>query len=119
MQLCAITDRRGATQPLLSLVEEWSTGGVDFIQLREKDLSAAAPSGLPSCWYRSVANFNFGANTNNFDRFFEIKKNFNFLAVENNFDNPFAGLFIDQTTEIMRSKQIGTAYIYIPNLNPI
>jgi thiamine-phosphate pyrophosphorylase len=25
----------------MSLVEEWSTGGVDFIQLREKDLSAA------------------------------------------------------------------------------
>lgn len=41
MQLCAITDRRGATQPLLSLVEEWSAGGVDFIQLREKDLSEA------------------------------------------------------------------------------
>jgi thiamine-phosphate pyrophosphorylase len=46
MQLCAITDRRGATQPLLSMVEEWSTGGVDFIQLREKDLSAAALQSL-------------------------------------------------------------------------
>jgi thiamine-phosphate pyrophosphorylase len=42
MQLCAITDRLGASQPLPSQVEEWSTGGVDFIQLREKDLSAAA-----------------------------------------------------------------------------
>ncbi len=42
MQLYAITDRQGATQPILSLVEEWSTGGVDFIQLREKDLSGAA-----------------------------------------------------------------------------
>jgi thiamine-phosphate pyrophosphorylase len=46
MQLCAITDRRGATQPLLSLVEKWSTGGVDFIQLREKDLSPAALQSL-------------------------------------------------------------------------
>jgi thiamine-phosphate pyrophosphorylase len=46
MQLCAITDRRGATQPLLSLVEAWSTGGVDFIQLREKDLSPAALQAL-------------------------------------------------------------------------
>lgn len=46
MQLCAITDRRGATQPFLSLVEGWSTGGVDFIQLREKDLSVAALSSL-------------------------------------------------------------------------
>ena len=46
MQLCAITDRKRATQPLLSLVEGWSTGGVDFIQLREKDLSAAALQSL-------------------------------------------------------------------------
>src|SRR5882757_2254089 len=46
MQLCAITDRRGATQPLLTMVEGWSTGGVDFIQLREKDLSAAALQSL-------------------------------------------------------------------------
>jgi thiamine-phosphate pyrophosphorylase len=46
MQLYAITDRQGATQPILSLVEEWSTGGVDFIQLREKDLSAAALQSL-------------------------------------------------------------------------
>ena len=46
MQLCAITDGRGATQPLISLVEEWSTGGVDFIQLREKDLNAAALQSL-------------------------------------------------------------------------
>jgi thiamine-phosphate pyrophosphorylase len=42
MQLYAVTDRRGGTQTLLSLVEGWSAGGVDFIQLREKDLSAAA-----------------------------------------------------------------------------
>ena len=44
MQLYAITDRRRATQPLLSLVEGWSAGGVDFIQLREKDLDDAARS---------------------------------------------------------------------------
>lgn len=42
MQLCAITDRRGATRPLISMVEEWSGGGVDLIQLREKDLSMPA-----------------------------------------------------------------------------
>jgi thiamine-phosphate pyrophosphorylase len=46
MQLCAITDRKGATTPLLTLVERWSTGGVDFIQLREKDLSPAALQSL-------------------------------------------------------------------------
>jgi thiamine-phosphate pyrophosphorylase len=46
MQLYAITDRRGGTQPLLSLVEDWSAGGVDFIQLREKDLSAASLQSL-------------------------------------------------------------------------
>jgi thiamine-phosphate pyrophosphorylase len=42
MQLCAITDRKRATQPLLDLVEGWSNGGVHFIQLREKDLDAPA-----------------------------------------------------------------------------
>jgi thiamine-phosphate pyrophosphorylase len=46
MQLYAITDRQGATRPLLSLVEEWSTAGVDFIQLREKDLSGAVLQSL-------------------------------------------------------------------------
>jgi thiamine-phosphate pyrophosphorylase len=46
MQLCAITDRLGTDQPILGLVEEWSTGGVDFIQLREKDLSEAARQSL-------------------------------------------------------------------------
>jgi len=46
MQLCAITDRKGAAPPLLTLVEGWSIGGVDFIQLREKDLSAAALQSL-------------------------------------------------------------------------
>ena len=46
MQLCAITDRREATQPLVSLVESWSNGGVHFIQLREKDLSADALESL-------------------------------------------------------------------------
>jgi thiamine-phosphate pyrophosphorylase len=46
MQLCAITDRREATQPLVSLVEGWSVGGVHFIQLREKDLSADALESL-------------------------------------------------------------------------
>jgi thiamine-phosphate pyrophosphorylase len=49
MQLCAITNRSlsAATQSpaalrrqLLDLVESWTAGGVDFIQLREKDLSA-------------------------------------------------------------------------------
>jgi thiamine-phosphate pyrophosphorylase len=40
MQLCAITDRKRTTQPLLDLVEGWSNGGVHFIQLREKDLDA-------------------------------------------------------------------------------
>jgi thiamine-phosphate pyrophosphorylase len=51
MQLCAITDRRRLLSPsdampteaalrqrLLGLVDGWSAGGVDFIQLREKDL---------------------------------------------------------------------------------
>jgi thiamine-phosphate pyrophosphorylase len=42
MQLCAITDRKRATQPFLNLVEGWSNGGVHFIQLREKDLDAPA-----------------------------------------------------------------------------
>jgi thiamine-phosphate pyrophosphorylase len=46
MRLCAITDRKGAPHPLLTLVEGWSIGGVDFIQLREKDLSAAALQSL-------------------------------------------------------------------------
>jgi thiamine monophosphate synthase len=46
MQLCAITDRREATRPLLALVEDWSAGGVHFIQLREKDLSAPALQAL-------------------------------------------------------------------------
>ena len=46
MQLCAITDRRATTQPLVRLVEGWSAGGVHFIQLREKDLSADALESL-------------------------------------------------------------------------
>jgi thiamine-phosphate pyrophosphorylase len=46
MQLCAITDRKGSAQPLLTMVEGWSTGGVDFIQLREKDLSPEALQSL-------------------------------------------------------------------------
>jgi thiamine-phosphate pyrophosphorylase len=52
MQLYAITDRRLLSAPnhlqgrnLLSLAEDWTAGGVDFIQLREKDL---APSQLQS-----------------------------------------------------------------------
>ena len=50
MQLCAITDRKALApageseavlrQKLRSLVHDWIDGGVDFIQLREKDLSA-------------------------------------------------------------------------------
>jgi thiamine-phosphate pyrophosphorylase len=59
MQLCAITDRRrlsaqANTQPpeadlrqrLFALVEGWTAGGVDFIQLREKDLDATALQSL-------------------------------------------------------------------------
>jgi thiamine-phosphate pyrophosphorylase len=46
MQLCAITDRRQTSRPLLRLVEEWSDGGVDFIQLREKDLDPTALASL-------------------------------------------------------------------------
>jgi thiamine-phosphate pyrophosphorylase len=42
MQRCAITDRKRGNQSLLTLVEGWSRGGVDFIQLREKDLDAPA-----------------------------------------------------------------------------
>ena len=42
MQLYAITDRKRASRPLLSLVESWSAGGVHFIQLREKDLDDQA-----------------------------------------------------------------------------
>jgi thiamine-phosphate pyrophosphorylase len=42
MQLCAITDRQQTARPLLHLVEEWSNGGVHFIQLREKDLDPSA-----------------------------------------------------------------------------
>ena len=42
MQLCAITDRLRLPTPaqLLDLAESWAAGGVDFIQLREKDLTA-------------------------------------------------------------------------------
>ena len=42
MQLYAITDRKRAIRPLLSLVESWSAGGVHFIQLREKELDDRA-----------------------------------------------------------------------------
>ena len=50
MLLCAITDRRRLStaiqseaairRRLLDLVQDWTAGGVHFIQLREKDLSA-------------------------------------------------------------------------------
>src|ERR1700743_1497933 len=56
MQLCAITDRRHLQaeprsetvlrRQLLRLVEGWTAGSVHFIQLREKDLSAADLQGL-------------------------------------------------------------------------
>jgi thiamine-phosphate pyrophosphorylase len=46
MQLCAITDRKRTTEPLLNLVEGWSKGGVNFIQLREKDLDVPALQSL-------------------------------------------------------------------------
>jgi thiamine-phosphate pyrophosphorylase len=48
MQLYAITDRKQATRPLLSLVESWSAGGVHFIQLREKDLDQETLRSLAS-----------------------------------------------------------------------
>jgi thiamine-phosphate pyrophosphorylase len=42
MQLYAITDRRrlAAALKMEALLERWTEGGVDFIQLREKDLDA-------------------------------------------------------------------------------
>jgi thiamine-phosphate pyrophosphorylase len=42
MRLCAVTDRRllPTAAQFLALVEAWVAGGVDFIQLREKDLDA-------------------------------------------------------------------------------
>lgn len=46
MQLCAITDRKRTTQPLLHMVEDWSNGRVNFVQLREKDLDAPALQSL-------------------------------------------------------------------------
>jgi thiamine-phosphate pyrophosphorylase len=59
MQLCAITDRRRLSaqanaqpteadlrQRLFALVEGWTAGAVDFIQLREKDLDAPALQSL-------------------------------------------------------------------------
>jgi thiamine-phosphate pyrophosphorylase len=46
MQLCAITDRKRINEPLLNMVEGWSNGGVQFIQLREKDLDAPALKSL-------------------------------------------------------------------------
>jgi thiamine-phosphate pyrophosphorylase len=46
MQLCAITDRRLAGEPLVRLVERWSSGGVDFVQLREKDLDLESLCGV-------------------------------------------------------------------------
>ena len=46
MQLCAITDRKQTTDPLPRIVEGWSNGGVNFIQLREKDLDAPALQSL-------------------------------------------------------------------------
>jgi thiamine-phosphate pyrophosphorylase len=42
MQLYAITDRTRSPLSLPTLAEAWSTAGVHFIQLREKDLDAAA-----------------------------------------------------------------------------
>jgi thiamine-phosphate pyrophosphorylase len=43
MRLCAITDRLSLPDPgrLVSLARGWAAGGVDLIQLREKDLSPA------------------------------------------------------------------------------
>jgi thiamine-phosphate pyrophosphorylase len=46
MQLCAITDRHQTSQPMPSLAEGWSNGGVHFIQLREKDLDPPALGSL-------------------------------------------------------------------------
>jgi thiamine-phosphate pyrophosphorylase len=41
MRLCAITDRRSLNHPdqLLPLAKSWAAAGVDYIQLREKDLA--------------------------------------------------------------------------------
>jgi len=43
MRLCAITNRLAFDDPcqLLTLTADWATGGVEFIQLREKDLAPA------------------------------------------------------------------------------
>ena len=48
MKLCAITDRLSLSSParLLELAEDWAAGGVEFIQLREKDLDASQLTSL-------------------------------------------------------------------------
>jgi thiamine-phosphate pyrophosphorylase len=53
MKLCAITDRRalGAdeeerTARLVALAADWASGGVDFIQIREKDMGPTALGAL-------------------------------------------------------------------------
>jgi thiamine-phosphate pyrophosphorylase len=64
MQLCAITDRQrfsAATQSeadlrrqLLDLVQDWTAGGVHFIQLREKDLSAPDLQSLAAAMVKKI-----------------------------------------------------------------
>jgi thiamine-phosphate pyrophosphorylase len=46
MQLYAITDRKRTEEPLPGLMQRWSRDGVDFIQLREKDLDPEALAAL-------------------------------------------------------------------------
>jgi thiamine-phosphate pyrophosphorylase len=55
MQLCAITDTKQCPEPLLTLVEGWATGGVSFIQLREKDLEPSALESLAREVTRKIA----------------------------------------------------------------
>jgi thiamine-phosphate pyrophosphorylase len=53
MRLYAITDRLRAGQRFLSLVQAWSSAGVGFVQLREKDLDTDA---LVALTQRVIAN---------------------------------------------------------------
>ena len=56
MQLYAITDRRQfvSTEALVEQALEWAKGGVDFVQIREKDLPATELTALASGIVRAV-----------------------------------------------------------------
>jgi thiamine-phosphate pyrophosphorylase len=56
MELYAITDRLHAGRPLARLAYEWSSGGVNYIQLREKDLAEAALSEMTRELADTIAN---------------------------------------------------------------